>query len=180
MPNSQICVPQLLHFCFTNKYVRWEKLNKPSTTIASLVRNSLPQHSEQPEFSYAAKPGSHSWSTAIKYNRELSLKEHQNLFSYNERAAFNNWVGRCDVYQTAHANQTTVLTELCPHTRVTCSYTCIWDQWWTQALIMQIFQLPPFCKQLSIMVYIPLQGVICNVFFSFSGIFNSRTQIIPP
>lgn len=90
---------------------------------------------------------------------------------YNEQAVFTKGMGRSDTY-LHRALPSCIL--------VTCSYTCLWDQSWTQVQVIQTFQLPPFCQQRSVMVFIPLQGVICNGFSSFSGTFNGRTQIIPP
>lgn len=176
MPSSQICVPQVLYFCFM-QYVRPEKLNKRSTRVASLVRNSLPQYSELPAFSYAAELGSHSWSTAIKYNRDLSLKEQQNLLIRTKELHLTRGWG--DVMSIK------LHTEICTHRAmslciwVACSYTCIWGQRWTKVQIIQSFQLPPFCKQLSIMVYIPLQGDICNVVFSFQEPLTAGLRLYP-
>lgn len=91
MPNSQIGLPQLVYFCFMKKYIRPEKRNKRGTRVASLVRNSPPQNSEMPGFSYAAKLGSHSWSTATKYKRELSLKEHKHLITMKGLHLTRGW-----------------------------------------------------------------------------------------
>ena len=146
MPNSQICVPQLMYFCFMKKYARPEKLNKCSTKVASLVKNSLPQYSELPAFSYAAKLQSHSWSTAIKYNKELSLKENQNLLITMKELHLTRGWGDV-MYIKLH-------TQICMHRAMSsCSYICIWDRWWTQMQIIQTFQLPPFCKQLLCFTY---------------------------
>lgn len=40
-------------------------------------------------------------------------------------------------------------------------------------------QLPSLCKQLSIMGYIPLQGDICNISFSFSGLLTVGLRLYP-
>lgn len=150
------------------KYVRPEKQNKLSNRAARLVRKFSSTILWMPALSCAAKLGSHSWSTVIKY-KSIELTRPPQPY-YNEQALFNKEMGRSDVHLRA----------LPSCTLVTCSYTSTWDQCWKQAQITQTFQLPPFCKQHSVTAPMPLQGVICNGFSSFSGTFHSRTWVIPP
>lgn len=95
--------------CQTRKAEHKQKVLR----VASLMRNFLPRYSELPALDYAAQLGSHSWSTAIKYDRELSLAPKP---YYNRRVAFTKEWG--EVMSTKLQTQSYVLMD-----RVTCSDT---------------------------------------------------------
>lgn len=123
-----------------------------------------------PAFSCAAKLGSHSGSTVIKY-KSIELTRPPQSY-YNEQAVFNKEMGRSDVYLYAHSFAHMHISYILLLLHVRSVVKTSTNKTNISAVI--------FCKQHSVTVPMPLQGVIRNGFSSFSGTFNSRTQIIPP
>lgn len=154
MPNSEICVLQLLYICLMKKYISHK------SAAASLVKNSLLQYSEQSAFSYAAKTKSNSWSAAREYYR-VSKPPY-----YNLRAAFNKEVERPDVYHKLHTQVELLYAQQRTHAWVTCYYMCIWDQQWIQVqtnISAAILLQKPFTyhyRVSSVMSFFPFQELL--------------------